>query len=50
LDESNVAEAIRRVEPSGVDASSRLELSAGHKDRERVRDFVARALAEWEIK
>ncbi|MDP6956644.1 MAG: phosphoribosylanthranilate isomerase [Planctomycetota bacterium] len=48
LDESNVAEAIRRVEPSGVDASSRLELSAGRKDQGRLRAFIAQALAEWE--
>lgn len=43
LDASNVAEAIRVVQPWGVDASSRLESSPGVKDREKVRRFVEAA-------
>jgi phosphoribosylanthranilate isomerase len=39
----NVAEAIRAVEPYGVDACSRLESSPGHKDASRVRAFIAAA-------
>ncbi len=45
LDGSNVAEAIRVASPCGVDACSRLELSPGRKDPQRVRDFVGAALA-----
>lgn len=41
LDSGNVGTAISRVRPFGVDASSRLELSPGIKDPERVRLFVA---------
>ena len=41
LDGDNVAEAITRVRPYGVDASSRLETSPGIKDSDRVRRFVA---------
>ena len=37
----NVAEAIERVSPFGVDASSRLESAPGIKDHERVRRFVS---------
>jgi phosphoribosylanthranilate isomerase len=43
LDPDNVAEAIERVRPAGVDASSGLERSPGVKDPGRVRDFVAAA-------
>jgi phosphoribosylanthranilate isomerase len=45
LDASNVAEAIRAASPWGVDACSRLELSPGKKDPERVGAFVRAALA-----
>jgi len=45
LDASNVAEAIRIAQPWGVDASSRLETAPGIKDHEKVRQFVAQALA-----
>lgn len=45
LDGSNVAEAIRVASPWGVDACSRLELSPGRKDPQRVREFVHAALA-----
>lgn len=41
----NVAEAIARVHPAGVDASSALESAPGLKDPERVRRFVAAARA-----
>jgi phosphoribosylanthranilate isomerase len=44
LDAANVAEAIRVVRPSGVDASSRLERAPGCKDPAAVRAFVAAAL------
>jgi phosphoribosylanthranilate isomerase len=44
LDAENVALAIERVRPLGVDASSRLESAPGRKDPERVRAFLARAL------
>jgi phosphoribosylanthranilate isomerase len=37
----NVALAVERVRPFGVDASSRLESAPGIKDHERVRRFVA---------
>ncbi|MEO7145165.1 MAG: phosphoribosylanthranilate isomerase [Bryobacteraceae bacterium] len=46
LDASNVRDAIRTARPWGVDASSRLEVSPGVKDREKIRQFVAAALAE----
>jgi hypothetical protein len=36
----NVREAIEAVEPWAVDASSRLELSPGIKDHDRIRAFV----------
>lgn len=45
LGPDNVAEAIRRVAPWGVDASSRLESAPGVKDPERIRAYVERALA-----
>ena len=44
LDASNVAEAIRIVQPWGVDASSRLESSPGVKDHEKMRCFIEAAL------
>jgi len=43
LDASNVAEAIRIAKPWGVDASSRLEIEPGIKDREKVRQFIRAA-------
>ena len=45
LDAGNVGHAIEQVAPFGVDASSRLETSAGIKDAERIRRFV-RAVRE----
>jgi indole-3-glycerol phosphate synthase / phosphoribosylanthranilate isomerase len=41
----NVAEAIRRVRPWAVDASSRLEAAPGIKDPEQVRAYVQAARA-----
>jgi indole-3-glycerol phosphate synthase len=41
----NVADAIRRVRPWAVDASSRLEVAPGIKDHEQVRAYVAAARA-----
>jgi phosphoribosylanthranilate isomerase len=40
LDAGNVAEAMERVRPFGVDASSALESSPGRKDERKVRLFV----------
>jgi len=39
----NVAEAIRRVRPAGVDSHTGVEDSAGRKDRDKVSRFVAEA-------
>lgn len=41
LDGDCVAEALERVRPFGVDASSRLESSPGIKDADKVRRYVA---------
>jgi phosphoribosylanthranilate isomerase len=43
LGPDNVAEAIRELRPWGVDASSRLESSPGHKDPELIAAFVQEA-------
>ena len=47
LDGDNVAAALERVRPFGVDASSRLESAPGIKDHERVRRYVA-AVRRWD--
>lgn len=43
LDPTNVAEAVRTIRPWGVDASSRLESTPGHKDHELIAAFVREA-------
>ena len=40
LDSGNVQDAIRTVNPFGVDASSRLETCPGEKDLKKVADFI----------
>ena len=45
LGPDNVAEAVRRTRPAGVDAASRLESHPGQKDLGRVREFCAAARA-----
>jgi phosphoribosylanthranilate isomerase len=41
----NVAEAIARVRPAGVDVNSGVEDASGRKDAQRMREFVACAMA-----
>jgi phosphoribosylanthranilate isomerase len=45
----NVTDAIARVRPHGVDASSGLESSPGVKDPERVRAYVRTARAAFDV-
>jgi phosphoribosylanthranilate isomerase len=43
LDADNVSEAVERVDPWGVDASSRLEMGPGIKDPAKVAAFIREA-------
>lgn len=45
LDSSNVAEAIARVHPWGVDACSRIESAPGKKDHKKMKEFLQAAMA-----
>ncbi|MFX8731666.1 hypothetical protein ABTM48_21185 [Acinetobacter baumannii] len=47
LGPDNVAEAVRKVRPYAVDASSRLESAPGIKDHEKVLAFVEAAKSAW---
>lgn len=45
LDASNVQDAVRLLQPWGVDACSRIERAPGRKDHARMAEFIRAALA-----
>jgi len=45
LDSTNVCDAIRTVQPWGVDVCSRIETSPGKKDHQLMTQFIKRALS-----
>lgn len=45
LDAGNVREAIKQAQPWGVDACSRIEVSPGRKDHQKMKRFVEAALS-----
>jgi phosphoribosylanthranilate isomerase len=49
LTPENVADAIERSRPAGVDVSSGVELAPGIKDHEKVRRFARAALAAFAV-